>query len=138
MTDADSREFQRPVILFDGVCNLCNWWVNFVIDRDPTATFRFAHLQSSMAQDLKKSGKLPGDIDSIILLDRGDVFQKSEAIFKIAKKLNGGWPAVRFLKIFPLFFRDWVYDQVARNRYSLFGRTDQCRLPGKDLQSRFL
>lgn len=128
----------HPIILFDGVCNLCNGWVNFVIDRDPAGRFHFAPLQSDRARDLLDSATYPGDFDSIVLLDGGRVFEKSDAVLRITSKLSWGWPLLSILRVIPRTVRDSVYDFVARHRYSWFGRTDACHVPTEDLQSRFL
>lgn len=128
----------HPVILFDGVCNLCNGWVNFVINRDPAGRFHFAPLQSDRARELLNSVTYPVDFDSIVLLDGSQIFEKSDAILRIASKLSSGWPVLGILRVIPRGVRDRVYDVVARHRYSWFGRTDACHIPAENLQSRFL
>ena len=132
-------DINQSIILFDGVCNLCNRWVNFVIDRDPSGRFRFAALQSGEAQDLLRlSATETTDVDSILLFDGERVYQKSDAILSIVSNLSGGWPLLKIFRVIPRFVRDSVYDVIARHRYSLFGRTATCRVPTKDLLSRFL
>ena len=137
-----SPSSSHPVILFDGVCNLCNGWVNFVIDRDPTARFRFASLQSDEALDLLESVGHPigqrSEPDSILLIDGDRVFHRSDAVLRILGDLSGAWPILGAFWIIPRFIRDSAYNLIARNRYSWFGRTDACRVPEEDLMSRFL
>lgn len=127
---------EKPVILFDGVCNLCNGAVNFVIDRDPDSRFLFAPLQSQYAKD-----HIPAElhaVDSILLFEKGRVYVKSDAALRIARRLKG-WPHFLWYFIFiPRFFRDWVYDMIAANRYRWFGKKDACRLPTPELTSRFI
>jgi predicted DCC family thiol-disulfide oxidoreductase YuxK len=127
------------IILFDGVCNLCNGTVNFVIDHDPKAIFKFTSLQSETGQQLlQQLGKPKTQFDSIILIDNQQVFEKSDAALRIAKQLSGGWSVLYLLIYLPKGFRNFVYDLVAQNRYRLFGKTATCRLPSPQLANRFL
>jgi predicted DCC family thiol-disulfide oxidoreductase YuxK len=123
------------VILFDGVCNLCNGFVNFIIDQDKKGVFKFASLQSSCAEKLLNEDFQ--ELNTVILFDGTHFYKKSDAVFQIAKQLpNFKWVAVfRFL---PKFISDGLYDLVAKNRYRFFGKRETCRIPTKDLQSRFL
>ncbi len=127
------------IILFDGVCNFCNYWVNFIVDHDKQNIFKFAALQSEKGRELLDKFELPkNDFDSFILITQNIVFKKSSAAFEIAKQLNG-WPKIfapfRFL---PQTLTDFVYDLVARNRYKFFGKQDVCRIPTKEEKSKFL
>lgn len=127
------------IILFDGICNLCSGSVQFIIKRDPERIFQFAALQSSFGQQqLEKFGVDKNVLQSIILIRNDQIFQRSDAILEITKKLNGGWPLFYSFKIFPRFFRDGLYNWIARSRYKLFGKKDSCWLPTPELQSRFL
>ena len=129
----------EQIIFFDGVCNLCNNSVNFVIDRDKEQIFRFAPLQSDFAKEkLTPLGADPEQLDSIILLKNGKVYQKSSAALQIARKLTGAWPALSVLMVLPKFLRDFFYDIIARNRYRWFGKQDQCRIPTPELRKLFL
>ena len=129
----------QAIILFDGVCNLCNGAVNFVIDHDPDAYFRFGALQSDAAQPiLAKHGLEEKALDSIVLIEGGRVFRKSTAALRIARHLTGAWPLLYALLVIPRPLRDVVYDWIATNRYDWFGKRDQCRIPTPDLQARFL
>ncbi len=127
----------HPTIFFDGVCNLCNRAVNLIIKFDKKGNFRFAPLQSSFAHQNLCSDSLT-KIDSIVLLKQGREFYKSDAVIEIFRDLSGGWPLVGVLKIFPKFFRDSVYDFIARHRYRFFGKKDQCLVPSPELNAKFI
>jgi len=130
---------EHAVVLFDGVCNLCNDSINFVIDHDPDGYFKFASLQSDEAGALLAQYGLDGDyLDSIVLVEAGRVYRNSSAALRITRKLSGAWPLLYALVVVPRPVRDWVYDWVARNRYKWFGKRDQCRLPTPELRARFL
>ena len=126
------------VILFDGVCNLCNGFVQFVIARDPHARFRFAALQSEAAASLRDGGVGAALPDSIVLVEDGRVAVRSEAALRIARRLRFPWPLAYGLIAVPRVIRDWVYDYVAAHRYRWFGRRDACMVPTPDVRKRFL
>jgi predicted DCC family thiol-disulfide oxidoreductase YuxK len=127
------------IVLFDGVCNLCNGAVTFVIDRDPHRRFRFASLQSDYAQKLIRTHapELVG-VDSILLFQDGHFRTKSTAALFIARELTDAWPLLYVLIAVPKFLRDIVYDFVARNRYQWFGKQRECRIPTAETRDRFL
>ena len=130
----------KKIILFDGVCNLCNGAVQFIIKRDGGDRFRFAALQSELGQELCRARHIDTtQIDSIILIDPGIAYYvKSDAALEIARELRGyGWMPL-MLGWIPRGVRDAVYDVVARNRYRWFGKKDQCMIPTPELQKRFL
>jgi predicted DCC family thiol-disulfide oxidoreductase YuxK len=132
---------EPPLILFDGICNLCSASVNFVIDRDPNARFRFAALQSDAgARALAAHGMLAktGDPESIVLVENGRVFQRSSAALRVARALSGPWKLLYIFIVVPAFLRDSVYTFIARNRYRWFGKADKCRVPTPELRARFL
>lgn len=126
-------------VLFDGVCNLCSNSVQFIIERDPQARFKFASLQSARGQaELKRFKLNPTQLHSIILI-QGDAFlERSNAALEIARHLSGAWPLFYLFKIIPRFLRDPVYNWIARNRYKWFGKKNECWLPTPDLKDRFL
>ena len=131
----------KSVILFDGVCNLCNGAVLFIIDRDPRQRFLFAPLQSDFAVELLATldEELPvAGADSIVLIEGGRVYQRSDAAVRIAKQLRSPWPLLSVFTSVPRGLRDRVYDLVARNRYRWFGREGACRIPTPELRQRFL
>jgi predicted DCC family thiol-disulfide oxidoreductase YuxK len=129
----------HPIILFDGVCNLCNSSVQFIIRHDPKSTFRFAALQSDTGKKyMNEFGIAPDMLSSVILIGDGKAYQKSRAALEIARNLSGGWPAFYVFMAVPSFLRDWVYDYVSRNRYRMFGKREECMIPTPDLKSRFI
>lgn len=130
---------EHPVILFDGVCNLCNAAVQFVMARDPQRQFRFASLQSNYGQAIaEKAGLSSTDLSSFILYENGVVYTRSTGALKTTKGLSGGWPLLYGFIIVPKFIRDAVYDLIARNRYRWFGKQETCWLPTPELKSLFL
>jgi predicted DCC family thiol-disulfide oxidoreductase YuxK len=128
-------ENERPVILFDGVCNLCTGSVQFVIERDSRKQFRFASLQSPIAEKLL--GRRD-DLESMVLVQDGEIYRKSTAALLIAKRLDGLWPLLAAFLVMPRFLRDAVYDWIGRRRYRMFGKRDACWVPNADLAERFL
>ena len=133
---ADGRS---AIVLFDGVCNLCNGAVNFIIDRDPNGYFRFGALQSAAARPILETHGLDASaLDSIVLVENGRAYRKSTAALRIARHLTGAWPLLYVLRAVPRPVRDFVYDWIAANRYRWFGKRDQCRIPTPELQARFL
>jgi len=129
----------KSIILFDGVCNLCNNSIQFIIKRDKKQRFLYASLQSDAAQSILLQFQLKNtDFDSIILIKDGRVYQKSTAILKITKHLSGGWKLNYGFVIIPKFIRDFIYNIVAKNRYKWFGKRDVCMVPTEELQMRFL
>lgn len=129
----------KIIVLFDGVCNLCNGAVRFIVERDPKAKFVFASLQSDFGiQQLTHFGLDTRVADSIVVIENALSFQKSEAALKIVAHLSGIWPWLRILRYLPVVVRDLLYDFVARHRYSVFGRSDRCMIPGPSLKARFV
>ncbi|MGV3522606.1 MAG: thiol-disulfide oxidoreductase DCC family protein [Candidatus Sericytochromatia bacterium] len=130
---------KKALILFDGVCNLCNSSVNFIIDHDPEGYFQFAALQSEAGQAaLAEHGLSQKDFDSVVLIENGKASTKSTAALQIGRRFGGAWGLLGGLLIVPAFLRNLVYDVVAANRYRWFGKQEQCRLPTPALRSRFL
>lgn len=130
---------ERPVVFFDGVCNLCNRSVQFIIKRDVSEQFLFASLQSAYA--VKKLGEEfnPNDKSSSLkLLENGKVYVRSSAALRIARRLSGAWPMLFALYIIPTFIRDFFYNLVAKNRYRIWGRTEYCQIPDEPTKERFL
>ena len=129
----------HPIILFDGVCNFCNRSVQFVIERDPQARFRFAALQSPSGQRMLAQLGLQSDaLSTVVLVDNGAVYTDSEAALQIVPHLSGRWPLLRFLRFVPRPLRDLVYRQIVRHRYQWWGKRDTCMLPTPELRSRFV
>jgi len=129
----------KIIILFDGVCNLCNGAVQFIIKRDPSSKFLFSSLQSEYGQSqLLKFGLDPMILHSIIVLENEKIYERSDAALKITSRLSQPWPFLKIFWILPRFFRDWVYDLIAKNRYKMFGKKDNCMIPTPDTRARFL
>ncbi|MBX2818848.1 MAG: DUF393 domain-containing protein [Rhodothermaceae bacterium] len=138
----------EAIVLFDGVCNLCNASINFIIDNDSRGYFKFASLQSPEAETyLNRCAQSSGDVEvrngydylsSVLLYENGQCYRESTAVLRIARKLRGGWPLMYGLILIPEPIRNVIYHWVARNRYRWFGKQDACRLPSPELRARFL
>lgn len=127
------------IILFDGVCNLCNGGVQFTLKRDKQKVFKFASLQSDFGQQkLKNLGMDTQNLSSFILLESDRVHTKSSAALRVAKELSGPASLLFGFIIVPKPLRDWVYSIVAKNRYKWFGKQNQCWIPSEELKSRFV
>ena len=135
---------EHPVLLYDGVCGLCNRTVQFVLRYDREKKFRFAPLQSAFAASLlSKKGVDASDLNSfyiVVFCEEGEILLKrSEAVLFVLERLPGIWPAMaRVLRLVPRVIRDWGYRVIARNRYQLFGRYDECPLPSESDRERFI
>ncbi|RZS98418.1 thiol-disulfide oxidoreductase DCC family protein [Cecembia calidifontis] len=127
------------IVLFDGVCNLCNNAVDFIIKRDKNNAFKFAALQDKAVKSLFDSFQIKQDyLDSLILIRQDKVYYRSRAALEISKKLSGLWPLLYGFIIIPAFLRDPIYDWIAKNRYKWFGKKDTCRIPTKKELDKFL
>ncbi|WP_121665808.1 thiol-disulfide oxidoreductase DCC family protein [Mesonia aquimarina] len=132
---------KKQLILFDGVCNLCNNAIQFIIKKDKKDVFRFASLQSEIGQKLtKERGIDTSEIDSMILIIPGEAYYiKSSAALEIGKKLPGIYAVLASLLLnFPEGFRNLVYDFIAKNRYKWFGKKNACMIPTPEIQAKFL
>ncbi len=141
MVDTQKRieELDHPVLLFDGVCNLCNAAVRFVVRFDEAGTFRFAPLQSDVGQALlSRHGLSTNGFDSFVLVDGEDCYTRSTAALRVCRELDGPWPLLYPLLYLPSIFRDPVYDLIANYRYRIFGRKDECQIPSPELRERFV
>lgn len=129
----------HPVILFDGVCNFCNGIVDFIIKRDREKKFKFAALQSNAGRELfRKFNIKPDDLDTLILIENGRYYERSNAVLKIVKGLEGIWKFFYIFIILPSFIRNFFYNIIAKRRYKWFGRRDECRVPKEEERERFL
>jgi predicted DCC family thiol-disulfide oxidoreductase YuxK len=126
------------IILFDGVCNLCNSSVQFIMKRDPLAKFQFASLQSEIGQKLLRQHGLNQDLNSFILIEDEIVYIKSSAALRVCMNLNGLWRYLSIFRIIPPAIRDYIYVIIAKNRYKWFGKQETCMLPTPDMKKRFL
>lgn len=129
----------EPLVLFDGVCNFCNYWVNFAIKRDKHKQLKFTPLQGNTAKQLLPKYHLePASLSSVVFIDAGKAYTQSSAAIRICKYLHGGWKLFYALMVIPKFIRDFLYNVIARNRYKWFGEKQSCMIPSADLKERFL
>lgn len=130
----------KSIVLFDGVCNLCNASVLRIIRHDPKQHFLFASLQSAEGKDILAQYRLSTSVlpESIVLIENGKTYQYSSAILRIAHKLNGFYPLLFVLMIIPNFLRDAVYKYIACHRYQWYGKRNECMIPTPKLKMRFL
>jgi predicted DCC family thiol-disulfide oxidoreductase YuxK len=127
------------VVLFDGVCNFCNGSVNFLLDHDRDRRLRFCAMQSDPGQAILTWARLPREnFNSLAFVERARVYQKTDAVLRIARHLPWPWRLARWALLIPPCVRDWFYDRLALNRYALFGRTESCRMPTPETAGRFL
>ena len=132
-------DLPQPLILFDGICNLCSGWVQFVLDHERERAFHFAAVQSVTGQRVLAALGLPRDVyESFLFIEDGVVHTKSRGFFGMLRYLRPPWPWLRVARVVPRPLADWAYDRVARNRYRLFGRRERCVIPRADLADRFL
>jgi predicted DCC family thiol-disulfide oxidoreductase YuxK len=138
-SEPNGDRVRTPLILFDGVCNLCNGWVRFIIRRDPNGIFRFAAQQTPTGQALVPDYmRNTSDLPSVILIDDSAIYAESDAVLEIFRRLAPPWSWIAFLRIIPRRVRDACYHFVARHRYRWFGQTEVCPLPSADIRSRFI
>jgi predicted DCC family thiol-disulfide oxidoreductase YuxK len=134
----------HPILLYDGVCGLCNGLVQFLLKRDKHNRLRFAALQSDFAEKvLRRHGVDASDLDTVYVINDYDqpaerLFSRSDAILEVVKRLGGPWAFAGVGKILPRFIRDAIYRQVAKNRYRVFGKFDTCMLPEPHQRKKFL
>jgi predicted DCC family thiol-disulfide oxidoreductase YuxK len=137
--DVTSAAGPGPLVLFDGVCNLCSWSVQFLARRDRGGSLWYAAMQSATGQAILERYHLPAsDYDSFLLFDDGHLYAKSRAFFRVVRYMRYPWPLLRFGMILPRRFSDWLYDRVAKNRYAMFGKKPACMIPRPEIAARFL
>jgi len=132
-----SKATEKPVIFFDGYCNLCNKAVQWVLRHDTRAVYKLAPLTSTPARE-KLPPHLLDNVDSIVLLEAGRVYTKSTAALKILRRIGGGYRWLYAFILVPPLIRDSIYDVVARFRYRWFGKRESCMMPTADVKERFL
>jgi len=129
----------KSLVLFDGVCNLCNGFVNFLILRDKKNKFHFGSLQSEKVKDILRQYNFSTEsISTVILIENNKLYSQSTAVLKIVRKLNGAWPWMYAFIIVPIPIRDFLYKFVAKNRYKWFGKKDRCMIPTPGLKAKFV
>ena len=135
-----AQELEHPVVLFDGVCNVCNDSVKFILARDGQGYFRFASLQSEVAKGLLRPfGLEEMPLHTMVLIEEGRVFTKSTAVMRVARRLGALWPVVSFgMWLVPRPLRDALYSGFVKHRYRLFGKSEVCLVPTPALRERFL
>lgn len=139
MSNKGPKYQELPLVMFDGVCNMCNAAVQFIIERDSTGYLRFASLQSDHAQEKLVAYDLPPDyLDSFILLENGKLYTRSTAALRVSRYFSGPWKALYIFIIIPAPIRDAVYNFIGRNRYKWFGKKDQCMMPTPEQRAKFL
>lgn len=130
---------ENPLILFDGVCNLCNGFVQFIIRHDKKSKFRFASLQSPAAKNILEHFSVSADeLKTLVLIDSGKIYFRSRAVLRIARQLDGIWKLSSVFYIVPRFINDAVYNLVSETRYRIFGKRESCMTPSPENSSRFI
>ncbi|SNS54357.1 Predicted thiol-disulfide oxidoreductase YuxK, DCC family [Belliella buryatensis] len=134
-----SIQDKYKLVLFDGVCNLCNNAVDFIIRKDKKNRFKVGALQDKQVKEILEDYTINSEyLDSLVLIDGDKVYYKSTAALLISKNLSGFWPMLYGFIIFPKILRDPIYDWIARNRYKWFGKKETCRLPTEEEKSKFI
>jgi predicted DCC family thiol-disulfide oxidoreductase YuxK len=128
---------ENKVIFFDGVCGLCNGFVDFILRVDTKSLFKFSPLQSEYARSCLKAN-YTSDLKTVVLLKEDRIFTKSAAVFEVFNSLGGGWKVISIFKFLPSNFTNYFYDIIASNRYNIFGKKETCRIPTPDERSRFI
>lgn len=128
----------EKIILFDGECNFCNRIVQFIIKRDPTGIFKFSSLQSVVGKEMLLKYNVPGNIDSLVLIEDDHCYFRSTAALRIFKNLNGAWRVTKYLLMVPRPIRDFFYSIISKYRYQLFGKKNDCMIPSPEDRKRFL
>ena len=129
----------NALLLFDGVCNLCNGFVQFVLLRDPKGYFHFAPLQSDLGKETLRQANLPEEaLSTVVLVEHGKVYTHSTVALRTVRHLSGLWPLLYVFVIVPRPIRDWVYNWVAQNRYRWFGKREACMMPRPEWKERFV
>jgi predicted DCC family thiol-disulfide oxidoreductase YuxK len=130
---------EKDIVLFDGVCNLCNSSVQFIIKRDSKLKFKFASLQSTVGQSLLVKYNLPTkEFNTLVLIRGNECFLKSSAVLQILRELDGGFKILYLFRYIPRPLRDLIYDSIAKSRYKVFGKRHSCLIPTPELSQRFL
>ena len=130
---------EHPILLFDGVCNLCHGFVQFLLLRDPKGQFRYASLQSDIAQQLLEHYQFSNEkLDTVVMIENGKIYSHSDVGLRIVRRMNGLWPLLSVFMVIPRFIRDPIYNWIAANRYRWFGKKDQCMMPQPEWKERFL
>jgi predicted DCC family thiol-disulfide oxidoreductase YuxK len=138
MSDHSTDSFDKPIVFYDGVCNLCNGAVQFILKHEKSPDLLFASLQSNFARELINQNKIPSSIDSIVFYQNNVAEVKSKAAFKIAQYLKAPWSLAGIFSILPQPITNAGYDLVAKYRYQFFGKKETCPMPSKETRDRFI
>lgn len=132
-------EHANRLVLFDGVCNFCNFWIQFALKHDKKGKLKFGSLQGSTAQQLLPQYNIdPAVLTSVIFIEDGIAYRESTAALKVCKHLDGGWKLLYVFIVIPAFLRDGIYKWIGRNRYKWFGKQESCMLPSPEQRARFV
>ncbi len=127
------------IIFFDGVCNLCNFWVKYVLRNDPEGIFCFSSLQSDFTENFLSQNNINSDLETIIFFSEGKFLKESDAVISILFKIGGFNRLLsRIIKLLPPKFRNGLYNFISRKRYRLFGKKEHCMVPNESIKKRFL
>ena len=133
------QEAINRLVLFDGVCNFCNFWIKFALKRDKQGKLKFGSLQGDIAQQVLPHYNIdPAILTSVIFIEDGIAYRESTAALKVCRHLDGGWKLLYILIIIPAFIRDGIYKWVGKNRYKWFGKQESCMLPTAEQRMRFV
>ncbi|NOU59506.1 thiol-disulfide oxidoreductase DCC family protein [Marinifilum caeruleilacunae] len=136
--NASDIKVTNPIVLFDGVCNFCNTSVRFVLAYNKNENIHFSPLQSDFAKQLLAEHHLSAeDMDTVVFVENNMAYTRSSAAFQIAKHLSNPWKAIHYFRFIPKNITDWIYNLIARNRYSWFGKKDRCMVPKPEWMERF-
>jgi predicted DCC family thiol-disulfide oxidoreductase YuxK len=132
-------EHANRLVLFDGVCNFCNFWIQFALKHDKKGKLKFGSLQGTTAQQILPQYNIdPAVLTSVIFIEDGTAYRESTAALKVCKFLDGGWKLLYVFIIIPAFLRDGLYKWIGRNRYKWFGKQESCMLPTLEQRARFV
>ena len=138
MKDNGRKLVDNNIVFFDGVCNYCNGFIRFLIRNDPKENLKFSSIQSTFAKRVFKQESIKNELSTIIFIEGKRIFYRSNAIIEILKKSNSKLRVLGFIiKIVPFFIREYVYEFVAKNRYSIFGKSEECIVPDKEINHLF-
>lgn len=138
MNEIERKLEDNNIIFFDGVCNYCNGFIRFLIRNDPKENLKFSSIQSTFAKRVFKQESIKNELSTIIFIEGKRIFYRSNAIIEILKKSNSKLRVLGFIiKIVPFFIREYVYEFVAKNRYSIFGKSEECIVPDKEINHLF-
>lgn len=137
-TQLELLSYDHPILIFDGVCNLCNVFINEIIKRDENKIMRYTTLQSDTFQQLTKGFSQPLETDSVLLIKNGNLYSESDVAIQVFYLLGYPWRILYLLRWIPKGIRNYVYRWIAKNRYRLFGKRESCMMPTEEISSLFL